>query len=355
MLKGVRCVRGTAIPMEEHLRCQREEIGPPCGIPQTVLNMILAPDTEREKEGVVYSYSSINGCHRRTVLSSKHDYFINIAAEYKRTRGSIFHNGISQEPAPPGTLGVVRELRMLAPINTKFGTVDFKGKPDEVVLLRVEEYVQVDGTLPVKHRLHVKITDIKTTSEIGHDLIAAGKTHVEQVNAYAWLVKRFLPAWISKQAALWAGGWEVEGMDLEHLYLNRGVVLPQIDEVVVDELSIVYIAMDKPRTFTSLGFLEARGKMKGEMRDGHWRRDVPNAWETLELEPVHEFGTKFTESLIRKGIESQIEAETMLAPPLTGDKARLMCGSCPVKQQCCEIGAAEGRDMTEQRCIDEQK
>src|SRR5216683_1736384 len=61
MLKGVRCVRGKAISMEEHLRCQMQEIGPPCQIPPTVLNMILAPDTEREKEGVVYSHSSIMG------------------------------------------------------------------------------------------------------------------------------------------------------------------------------------------------------------------------------------------------------------------------------------------------------
>jgi len=286
------------------------------------------------------------------VLQGKHDYYIPVDAAYKMVRGSIMHEGIGQEEAYPGVLGVIRELRMSAPISTIHGEQVFWGKPDEIVLLRVEEYVQVDGTLPVKHRLHEKITDYKTRSEISHDLIAADHAHVRQINEYSWLVRRFLPTWISKQAELWSGGWVVEGMDLEHMHLNKHIALPHIDEVVVDELSIVYMDMSKTRTLTSLGFLEAKGKMKGEMRDGHWRRDVPNAWETLELEPVHEFGIKFTESLIRKGIEDQIEAETMLAPPLTGDKARLMCGSCPVRQQCCEIGAAEGRDMTEQRCVE---
>lgn len=352
-LVGVKCVLGH-VKLDDHRRCMVEQPGPPCGIEPSILEMIVRPNMEREESGVIYSPSSIQSCHRRDALASDHDYYIDVRASYKQVRGTIVHQGMSQELAYPGVLGVVRELRMGSPINTRYGERTFHGKPDLVVLERVQqtqvvEYDENENPYNSfwKNILYVKIVDYKTTSEVRHDLVAPDRRHVYQINEYAWLVQRFLPGWLNNRLVPFEDD-AFGTIDHSNLQLSKGVTIPHIDEVVVDELSIIYMDMKKLRTFTSRGFLTDQGKMLSDYVNGHWIRRNPPEYEELELEPVHQFRPSYTESLIRKGIEEQIEAETLLAPPLEGDDARLMCGSCPVKQACIELGLREGYSMKDQ-------
>lgn len=351
MLKGVKCVLGY-VGMEEHQRCMIDRPGPPCGVEPSILQMITRPNMERVREGVVFSPSSISACHRRETLVGQHDWYLDVEQGYKMVRGTIIHEGMGQEPPYPGVAGVVRELRMAAPINTKYGEQKFHGKPDLVVLLRVEgvpipdepvmEPVPHHETFHMHHRLYVKIVDYKTRGEIGHDLVRPDEKHVYQVNEYAWLVQQFLPFWLNARPVADEKVYE------DHLFLTEGVTLPHIDEVVVDELSISYMDMKRTRTFTSKGFLYDRGKMLSDKINGHWIRRNPPEYEELELEPIHQFKPAYVESIIRRGIEEQIEAQTMLAPPVTGEDAKIMCRSCPVRQACYDTGLREGYGMKDQ-------
>jgi hypothetical protein len=350
-LRGVRCIRGT-IDLAEHMRCMVESTGPPCGVEPSILQMILRPNAEREAGEVIFSPSSISSCHRRTALGKDEDYYLDIRQGYKMVRGSIFHQGLGQEPAYPGVLGVVRELRMGSLINTKYGEKTFHGKPDAVVLLRttsIEHLAWTEGggemhdlERSMKTTLHVKLVDYKTRGEIGHDLVEADPRHVIQINEYAWLVRRFLPGWLNQVLSTWPSDYQ------EHLFMEEGTLLPLIDEVVVDELSIVYLDMSRSRTFSSLGFLYDQGKMISDYIDGRYVRRKPVEYEELELEIIHMFQDPYIGGKIRRGVEGQIEAETMLAPPLTGSDARLMCGGCEVKQACYELGRQEGYSMEDQ-------
>jgi PD-(D/E)XK nuclease superfamily len=354
-LKGVHCALGY-VDMDEHMKCMVEEPGPPCGLEPSILQMMTRPNTERTGEGVIFSPSTISSCHRRDVLASNHDWYMDVEQGWKMIRGTIIHEGMGHEPPYPGVLGVVRELRMGAPINTKYGEQRFHGKPDLVVLLNVEtkqtyQTVEIGDGQSVEvyqhgdshNILHVKIVDYKTKSEVGHDLVAADRRYVYQVNEYAWIVQQFLPGWLndtSGNAMSQAG----------HLQLDASVEeLPHIDEVVVDELSITYMDMKKTRTFSSKAMLYADGKMLSDFRNGRWIRRNPPEHEELELEPIHQFKPEYMESHIRRGIEEQIKAQKLLALPLVGDDAKLMCRSCPVRQVCYETGIQEGYDMDDQR------
>ena len=350
MLKGVKCVLGY-VSLDDHRKCMLNNAGPPCGISPTILEMIVRPNQERIASGVVFSPSSIASCHRQRILTRDNDWHVDVRQGYKMTRGTIIHKGLSQEPPPPSTLGVVRELRMKAPINTRYGSQVFHGQADEVVLLRIDRvgmghaYAEPDQ-LTWKHVLHVKITDYKTRSEVGHDLVEPDKRHVHQVNEYAWLLKKFLPDYLNNCTGHGDPGGCVE--PTEHLFLTTPV-MPRIDEVVVSELSITYMDMKRPRTFTSRGFLYDQGKQLGDRVNGRWVRRNPIEHEELELEPIPQFKNAFTESLIRKGIEEQIEADELLAPPLVGDDARYMCQNCAVRQICYDTGLKEGYTMEDQK------
>lgn len=340
--------------MEDHLRCQAQALGPPCGLSPTLLQIILRPNREREESKVVFSPSSISSCHRQGALSVEHDYYVDVKQAYKATRGTVFHKGLESEPAPPGVLGVIRELRMEAQVDTKYGEQTFKGMPDAVYLLHMEEYVKVDGQDPVKHRLHVKIEDVKTRSEVGHDLVRADSRHTQQINLYAWLVQRFLPGWLNEVFTTLHRDMGV--VENPHLFMNVEkndfIRLSHIDEIVVDELSILYADMGKTRIFTSRGFGYDQGKLIGDRIGGHWVRRKPVEHEELELEPVHQMQDQYVEGIIRKGIERQIEAKTMLAPPLTEpEDVGLMCRSCPVRPFCIETGKKEGYNMELQEAI----
>lgn len=356
MLKGVKCVRGY-VSLEEHQRCMVEEPGPPCGIEPSLLQRMTEPNLERVKERVIFSHSTINACHRRTTLANEHDWYMDVENGYKSVRGSIIHDGLQFDGPYPGTLGVVREVRMGAPIQTKYGEQTFHGKADLIVLLNVEHVYPKEQpvndkgellTVAPRVVLHVKVVDYKSKSEVGHDLVEPDAKHIYQINEYAWILKQWLPGWLNMRLTPDSEdfpGWN----EYAKLHLNDGVSLPYIDAVVVDELSIVYMDMKKTRTFSSQAVLYAKGKMKGTMINGRWRKTLPMAFEELELPPIHTFSDRYIEAIIRKGIEDQIEAEKLLAPPIVGDNARIICQSCPVRQMCYDIGIREGHSMEDQK------
>lgn len=329
-LKGVRCVRGL-ISMQEHERCMTEELGPPCLIPPTILQLMTRPKPERA--GIKFSPSSLGNCHRRTVLGKQHDWFLDVKSAYRMVSGSIIHEGLAHEPAPPGTLGVVRELQMNTPINVDGEEHTFHGTFDELTLLYAE-----DG------KVHVRLVDFKSKSDVPHSLVEPNKEHVYQINSYAWMVQRYLPGWLNG-----CEGYEDDGGEhCDHLFLNV-TNMPRIDEVIVDELMIVYLDLSKTRIFTSKTFLYTEGKQLGDYVDGKWKRRYPIEHEQLELAPIPHFSNSFIESKIKKGIREQLESEVVLAPPLTGSRAELMCRSCAVRSVCIEVGIAEGHDMGEQQ------
>ena len=188
-----------------------------------------------------------------------------------------------------------------------------------------------------KTTLHVAITDWKTKSDIPHSLLEADRRHVYQVNDYAWLTTRVLADYLNN--------WEIMAPKEARFDLT-GDPLPHIDQVVVDDLNVVYLSMSKVRTFTTGRLLYAKGKQVTAMGEDGKRHVVqPVEHEVLELAPLHEFSLSYTESLIRKGIEDQIAGREALAAPLEGDDAFLMCPGCGVKDVCIALGKAQGYSM----------
>jgi hypothetical protein len=320
--------------MDEHKRCMLAEA--PCGFPPTLLEQMSRPKLDRIEQGVIFSPSSIGACHRQHSLQKDHDWYVSPEDSYSMTRGTLMHKWLAGEPAPDGTLGVIRELRMHAPIEVPGkGRQKFSGQVDEILLLRLERDAEDVVTL------HVSITDWKSRSDIPHSMIAPDKKHEYQVNYYSWLTTEVLALYISE--------WEIRA-NKEASFQLTGDPLPEIDLVVVDEINVVYMSMSKVRKFTSSGFRFARGKQLGEIgNDGHWHRyKNPERWEEIELAPVRVLGHEYVESLIRQGIALQIDGDEQLAPPLIGEDAALMCPKCGVREACINLGLAQGYDMKDQ-------
>jgi len=313
--------------MEEHKRCMLDKA--PCGYPPTLLEQMGRPKMEREEQKVIYSPSSIGGCHRKHSLQKDHDWYVNPDSVYSTVRGNLLHAGMEKEGAPEGTLGVVRELRMHAPITTKYGEQRFSGQVDEILLRRIEGGV-----------LYVALTDWKSKSLIAHSMGEADRRHVYQINHYKWLATQVLGDYLNN--------WETMAPADAKIYLNAP--LSPISRVVVEEASIVYMSMAKQRTFTSDRFLYVKGKLKGEKDSGgHWHAYKPHEYEEVELSPIILFNQGYTEGVIRAGIEEQIEGENALAAPLVDEDAKLMCPTCAVREICVTIGEAQGFDMYQQR------
>lgn len=332
------------MPLAEHKKCMLEDA--PCGFSPSLLEMMIRP---ADRSGVRFSPSSIAGCHRQHALQADHDWYLDPEKAYASLRGTLVHHGMQEEPAPEGTLGVIRELRMHAPIHTRHGEQRFSGQVDEILLLGLEttaEFITTEqesaGSLPftvaggAKTTLHVGITDWKTKNDIPHSMLEADRKHVYQINQYAWIATKVLADYLNN--------WEIMAPPDARFHLFQS--LPHIDAVVVDRMSVQYLSMSKPRKFESGKLLYAKGKIKMvEGTDGKMHRSDPQENEVLELVPLHEFDIRYTESLIRKGIEDQIAGDESLAPPLEGDDAYLACPSCGVKDVCISLGKAQGYDM----------
>jgi hypothetical protein len=271
---------------------------------------------------------------------------VDVDKAYQLYRGDLFHAGLKEEPAPPGVLGVARELRMHSPIETNRGVQVFSGQADEVTLLHIENRIHL--VEPDERVLHVKLIDWKSKNDIPHAMLEADRRHVYQINQYRWLAEHTLLAYLQ--------GWKEDNpphLDAR-LYLNGEVDFASITGVVVDEVAVVYLSSNKTRTFSSETFLWSKGKMLGESTMGndgkmHFHAFRPRQYEEIELAPLPKWQLEYTEQVIREGIEGQIDAQEHLAPPLEGDDALLMCESCPVRQACYDIGIAQGYEMRWQR------
>lgn len=325
-LKGVYCSRGH-VPMDVHKECMLDPLHP-CSLPPDVLEMMTGGPVEREQNNVVYSPSSLMGCSRQGILTTKYDWYISVeGSAWKQTRGHMVHALMEQQPAWPGTLGVIREQRMEATIATKYGEQVFKGKPDVVVLNGIEG-----------HTLHISIIDYKSTGEIGHKA-EADRKHQQQVNQYAWLASKFLSSFLMDMVVCWDDGAPLP----ESVHLNEGTDLTifeqGFDEVVVDELQIFYADFNKTRRFTSAGVLAARGKRNPDRK----------TYQELELQPIYMMKLKSVERWIRRHIELEIEAQQLMPAPLAYDDRPFsgeayICYTCPVRETCIEIGRQQGYD-----------
>jgi CRISPR/Cas system-associated exonuclease Cas4 (RecB family) len=210
------------------------------------------------------------------------DWFQDIDAAFPLLRGNLIHQAM-ETTRYPGSEGVLREKQLWTTVDTCYGPQRFESTPDLLVIQRVEGEVA-----------HVKVVDYKSKSDIGHDLTAALPAHVAQVNMYAWLVTRALPA----------------VLDME--------------SVVVDEVEVMYIGSNKPRRFTSAGPLQTRGRMLTRK---------PRTYEVLTLAKLPLWSMARTQ----KGVVAHIErmlTPTDTLPPVLPEDEQWRCLSCPVNAVC---------------------
>jgi len=204
------------------------------------------------------------------------------------------HGFFEHAPLAPGVAFDITEVRMETTIKTAYGPQKFVGKPDLVEVLYLDD-----------EKVVVKLTDWKSTKEVGHAFVEAKEDHQKQVNMYQYLLARALPEYLKK---------------------------PNI-QVIVDELEIVYFDMGRVRRFTTKCSLVDRGKLL-----------APRAAQNhapLELAQMKLRDLDFMEDYIASLIEDAIEAQETPAPPYEGDKARL-CPNCPLYDACQKL-AKEGK------------
>jgi CRISPR/Cas system-associated exonuclease Cas4 (RecB family) len=281
MQVGVSCVRGL-IPHDECRRCAQDPLHP-CQYGPDVLEMMRydPTDPDREPGSRAFTPTRILACPRQAVLQEDSDYYIDVDHAYPMTRGNMVH-ALMESARYPGVMATIREQRFKTMIDTKYGPQKFSGKCDLVIVKDLDDGVY-----------HVNIVDYKTTSRIGHDLIRAYDDHIAQVNMYAWLVTRELPAML------------------------------EFTPVVVDTVEIEYYAMEKARRFTSAGTLYARGKRIPKTH--------PWEYETLELMPIPLYPMETNEAAIRRRIERRLEPGL---PPILPEEDRWKCDRCPVHDLC---------------------
>lgn len=336
-LVGVQCVRGR-LTLAEHYDCMQHP-DHPCAYTADILDAMTEGNLERETQNVKYSPTSLLGCRRQKVLSRDHEWFMNIDGQWILQRGHMAHAYAETLRPPRGSIGVVRELRLKSSVNTSQGIEWFAGKMDAVVLNKV--VVDMDkGAI-----LHVSIIDYKSKGEIGHGpdthlnnryltegQAAAQRDHQQQINLYAWLVRNEMASWINALTPAHE--------DYNKLRLRPGtsLIMPIIDEVVVDELIIQYLDFARARRFSSLNTLQSRGKRMPDRKH----------YETLELLPIFVSSHDYLTRWIIRHIEMEHDAEVSLPPPITGDAAQKFCYRCPVRNICYTIGKEEGYDMAEQ-------
>lgn len=287
---GVKCVRGLISHSECRVCAQKPDH--PCAYPPDVLER-MRQENDKEPGTDVFSPTRLVACDRQSVLMLSEDYYVDVEGQWPLIRGTLLHEGMESvkgNASYPGALAVIREFRFHLPVTTKYGTFEFTGKPDGIVILVLEQDTET---------AHIKIIDYKTKANVDHLLVAAKPEHQLQINLYAYLAIKCLPEALGKP-------------DLQ---------------VVVDELEIFYAGYNKPRRFTSAATLQTKGK----------RLLKPVRYETLELQPIIRYSMKAMEAWVTRKIEAKIRAREVLPPILEGDAAWI-CDYCPVRERCYEIG-----------------
>lgn len=336
MLAGVHCIRGN-ISLEEHNICMYKDA--PCGIPPTILDLMYRPNLERAAQEVTFSPSTIQACQRQSVLQDTNEWYLDVDRAYYPTRGTLFHSGVetlAEATVPDGAVGMLREIRLHAPITTRYGVQKFSGKLDEVMLVSQDD----TGVL------HIRITDWKTKGDIPHAFTEAERKHIYQINFYAWLAVEILPSVLNA----WLLGMPLpEGTKFK---LQPSFILSPVVAVVVDEIAIVYVGSSKIRQFTSRGLGYTKGKIEGYVDEtGHWHAYKPRRYEELELDVLHKMTHAVAGGHIRRGIEDQLHSKEVLPPPLIGEAAYDTCGFCSVRDVCIAIGKTRGEDTKVQEAI----
>ena len=230
-------------------------------------------DPDREPGVESYTPTRILKCHREAVLEERTDYYVDPDSSWPLVRGHMVH-ALMERAHYPGALMTVREQRMRTALQTAYGPALFTGKPDLIVVNRIDSAPH-EGCADA---IHIKVVDYKSKSEIKHDLLSVIYDHELQVNMYAWVASRELPALLDLPGA----------------------------EVVLDELEIDYVDMSRVRRFTSAGWLHDRGK--------RLNRTKPYRYETIELAPIHIWPLESVGRFVRKRIEERIEAHEVLPP-----------------------------------------
>lgn len=288
--KGVKCVRGFVLH-DDCRACATEPLHP-CGQSADILEAMRENPDDRHADPDAFSPTTLLDCDRKHALSIGQDWFIDIESGWKMLRGSLVHS-LVESYVYPGAVGVIRETEMMTRVQTAFGEQRMHGKPDVVV---VKKLTQTDAGLVAR----VGIIDYKSTHKIGHDLTAARRDHIRQVNMYAWLVRRWLPT-----------------------HYNAPLI------VEVEELVIQYVDFDKARRFTSAGPLKARGKRIG--RSG-------SNYETLDLEPLPIYPDDEVDARVVSMIEDKLLAREVLPPAYSADDPDYWrCYNCPVRAVCKEL------------------
>lgn len=253
-------------------------------------------DTDNEPSGKAFSPTRILGCDRRKYFyahAETHEQILDPYFAYPMQRGHFVHGYYERLPKAPGVLREYTEIRFQHTVDTKYGPQLFQGKPDLIEVLSDADDIMT-----------VKVTDWKSTKTIGHDFLEVKPDHGHQVNMYAWLLFKELP-----------------------IYLNRPNLI-----VVVDTLEVVYVDMGKTRRFTSQCSLVDRGKLLTPRREKNH--------EPIHLEQMNLGNMARLEKWIVAHIESTMEAQTVMAPPLEGDDAKI-CDYCSFKVICAELAQKE--------------
>jgi len=297
---GVKCVRGL-IPHSECRRCARDPLHPCMWTPQLLESLRAENQPISDDE---FTPTRLIDCPRKAQLKISQDWYIDVDKMWPATRGTLMHARFETLPRAPGMLGEIREIRLEATVQTKYGPQVVKGKSDLIVVVDVDDSdVGVQVVSDTGAVMRVKVVDYKSKGEVGHDLTSADRRHQMQVNIYAWLVTKALPVALAR---------------------------PELTVEVV-ELEIFYAGMNRPRRFSSAGPLKTDGKIISR-RDG--------THEELTLEPIHQLTVQEVEEWVVRHVEEVIEAREFLPPPLEGAAAEI-CQWCPVRQQCEQL-AREG-------------
>lgn len=288
--KGVQCDRArklkrVAMTRQECDECVQQP-DHPCPFNGKMLTMMWG-DSDHQPSRQTFSPTRLMGCPRAKYLDrNQYPQYLDPYKKWNALRGTMAHGFFENAPLAPGVEFEITEERLETTIETAYGPQTFVGKPDLVEVLYSDDA-----------KIVVKLTDWKSTKEVGHDFIEAKEDHQKQVNMYAYLLAKALPE-----------------------YLNR----PGL-EVIVSELEIVYFDMGKVRRFTTRCSVIDRGKMLTPRAAGRYAE--------LELMQMKQKDLEFMHDFIATLIEDAIEARDNLAPAYTDEKARL-CPYCPFVIEC---------------------
>lgn len=309
-MRGVRCVRG-CIPLAECERCALDPLHP-CTFTADMLAALRAEAAHDEGGADGLTPSRLLSCDRRaglevSLVGDENLGWLDVKAQFPLFRGNMVHALMERVKEVPGYEGLIREVRFRVTVETSYGPRVFSGKSDCVTIKEMVPLGRIGE--PNAWFLRCKVTDYKSKKKVEHSLTSAVRDHVMQVNMYRWLVEQALPDYLRKE-------WEAPFMTLV---------------VLVDELEIAYVDMDRTRRFTSAGTLYDTGK--------RLNRSEPYEYETLTLAPIPFIEREQVGAWVKKHIERRIRARAgELPPPLAGDAA-WVCRYCPVRGFCEDLAA----------------